>query len=263
MGTSLGAISAPLVVAALAPRYGWRSVFVLCGVVGLLWLPIWALTAKFVPPRFHAGQQARVSLGDLLRDRRLWGVIAAYSLARQTLWVNWTTLYFVQARGLTMIEANRRFVWYPSVFGAAGAILVGALAMRWVRRGHSGVTARLRACWAIAPLLLITAAIPYIGSVQLAAVAVGLSFFASMGVWSCVHIIPIDLYGVGRAAFTYSLLECAFTGLQVVVSPAIGAVVDRYGFTPVCIALPLLPLAGLAVLRFYLSADLQDRPQNE
>ena len=178
------------------------------------------------------------------------GVIAAYSLSRQTLWVSWTTLYFVQQRGLTMVEANRRFSWYTSVFGATSAFAVGALVMRWIRQGSGGLEARMKACWMLAPLVLITAAVPFIGSMTLAAVAVGLSFAASVGIWSSVHLIPIDLYGVGRAAFTYSLLECCFTGLQSVTSPAIGAAVDRYGFTPVCVVMPLLPLAGLVILQW-------------
>jgi ACS family hexuronate transporter-like MFS transporter len=253
-GTSIGAIAAPIVVAQLAPAYGWRSVFVVCGVLGFLWVPLWLLTSKLVPPRFEPKKKADITMRLVLGDRRFWAVVAAYALSRQTLWVAWTTLYFVEARGLTMVQANAQFSWYPSVFGALGAFAVGAVTMRWIRNGASGLEARTRACWFAAPLLLLGAAVPFLPSAQWAAVAVGLSFVGSVCMWSSVHLLPIDLYGVGRSAFTYAVLEGSFTGLQTVASPAIGDMIDRFGFTPVCVAMPLLPLAGLVVLKIGLAA---------
>ncbi len=247
-GTSIGAIAAPLVVAAMAPAYGWRSVFIVTGVLGLLWVPLWLLTSKAIPPRFERTKQNSMPLRQLLRDRRLWAVVAAYALSRQTLWVQWTTLYFTEQRGLTMVEANQRFSWYPSVFGALGAFTIGALVMYWVRKGTPGLTARLRACLWCSPFLLITASLPLVGSTNLAAILVGLSFFFSVCVWTSIHLLPIDLWGVGRAAFTYAILECAFTGGQTFASPAVGALVDAYGFNVVCVIMPVFPLLAVAIL---------------
>ena len=126
LGTSLGAIAAPLMVAALSPRHGWRSVFLVCGVLGLLWLPLWWTVSKLIPPRFKTSPRARMPFRELLLDRRFWGVALAYALAKQTLWVSWTTIYFVQERHLTMVEANQKFSWFPAVFGGLGALVVGA-----------------------------------------------------------------------------------------------------------------------------------------
>ena len=245
LGTSLGAIAAPLVAAAGVPRYGWRSMFIGTGVLGFIWIPLWLATARSAPPRFVPREGEDMSIPHLLRDRRYWGIVAAYALSRQTLWVSWTTLYFVEERGLTMAEANQRYSWYPSAFGAVGAFAVGALTMWWVRRGVPGLRARVRACWATAPLLLTTAAVPFLPVVQLAAFAVGLSFLGGVCVWTSVHLMPIDLFGVRRSAFAYAWLEGFYLATQAVISPAIGAAVDRFGFTGVCVAMPLLPIAGL------------------
>jgi ACS family hexuronate transporter-like MFS transporter len=255
MGTSLGALAAPLLVAALVPHYGWRFVFIVCGACGLLWVPLWLFTSKMVPARFKASPLERIPFRKLLSDRRFWGVAAAYALAKQTLWVSWTTIYFVQERHLTMIEANRRFSWFPSVFGILGAITIGALAMQWVRQGMGGLAARKKACWFMAPLALVTAVVPFAPTASLAAVAVGISFFASVCLWSGTHLMPIDLYGVGRAAFTYSILECGVTLLQALLSPAIGSMVDNYGFKPVCIMMAVLPILGLATLEVCLRGE--------
>jgi ACS family hexuronate transporter-like MFS transporter len=259
-GTSLGAIAAPLVAAALAPRYGWRSVFILCGILGLLWVPLWLFVGKLAPPRFQANQKARLPLPRLLVDRRFWGLIISYALARQTLWVAWTTLYFVDARGLTVTQANQRFSWYPSVFGAVGALVAGAIAMHWIRKGMGGLEARLRTCWTCMPLLFLTAAVPFIPSTGMAAVAVGISFFGSVCVWTCTHLMPIDLYGVHQAAFIYGALESGFTGVQTLAAPAIGAMVDHYGYTEVCLIMPWLPLLGLVLLQLCLAGHHKITP---
>src|SRR4029078_882587 len=49
VGITLGSVAAPLIVAAMAPRYGWRSTFALCGVLGLLWIPLSLFTATRPP----------------------------------------------------------------------------------------------------------------------------------------------------------------------------------------------------------------------
>jgi ACS family hexuronate transporter-like MFS transporter len=248
-GTSLGAIAAPLVAAAFVPRYGWRSVFIVSGILGFVWILLWLPIARAIPPRFAPREREDASTRRLLGDRRYWSLAAAYALSRQTLWVSWTTLYFVQERGLTMAEANQRYSWYPSAFGAAGVFAVGALTMWWVRRGVPGVNARLRACWTAVPLVLATAAVPFLPAVQLAAIAVGLSFFGGVCIWTSVHLMPIDLFGVRRSAFAYGLLEAFYMATQTVIAPAIGAAVDRFGFTAVCVAMPLFPIAALLVLQ--------------
>jgi ACS family hexuronate transporter-like MFS transporter len=247
-GTSLGAIAAPLVVAALTPRFGWRAVFVICGVLGLLWIPVWAACARLVPPRFQEGRKQLVPIPGLLTDPRFWGTIAAYALARQTLWVSWTTLYFVDARHLTMLEANQRFSWYPSVFGATGAFIAGAIALLFIRRGMSGAQARLWTSWLLSPLVFLTALVPFIESNSTVAILIGVSFVGSVCIWTSTHLMPIDIYGVGRSAFTYAALEGGFAGVQMFASPAIGAALDRYGYTAVCLMMPWLPMLGLAIL---------------
>ena len=46
VGITIGSIAAPLMVAVMAPAYGWRSVFVVCGALGFVWIPVWWATAK-------------------------------------------------------------------------------------------------------------------------------------------------------------------------------------------------------------------------
>ena len=51
VGITIGSIAAPLMVAAMAPVYGWRSVFVVCGALGFVWIPVWWVTATRLPAK--------------------------------------------------------------------------------------------------------------------------------------------------------------------------------------------------------------------
>lgn len=187
----------------------------------------------------------------LLRDRRLWGLAVANALVMTVfaLWTGWTTVYFVQERHMPQDQANRQFVWIPTAFSIAGGFAGGAMAYRSIRRGMTAVAARLRVCWIGAFALLVTAAVPWMPNSALATAAISLSFLFTLTLSTNIYALPIDLFGAGRAAFGVAALTCSYGLMAAALSPAIGAVVDLVGFAPVCVALAVLPLAGVVVLQ--------------
>lgn len=249
---TIGSIAAPLLVAFVAPHHGWRSVFVISGSLGLLWIALWWCTARRIPARVDATvTNPPVPLRRVLHDRRLLAVAVAYALVITVfiLWLNWTTVYLVQEHHLTQTAANRSFAWIPPIFGTLGGLFSGWLAYLWIRRGADALQARIRICIMCAPLFVITAIIPHLPSAPLAIAGVALSLFACQSVIGSLNIIPLDLFGPGRAAFSMSLLACAYSLMQTFVSPLIGASVDRIGFSAVCGVFALLPLLGVLILR--------------
>lgn len=66
---------------------------------------------------------------------------------------------------------------------------------------------------------------------------------------SSLNVIPLDLFGPGRVAFSISLLGCAYSLMRTFVSPLGGASVDRFGFSAICVGVTVLPLVGLWVLK--------------
>ncbi len=252
VAVTLGSIAAPLLVAWVAPSYGWRLVFVVSGSLGLLWLALWWFTARRIPRNAEpAVAHALVPLRKMLRDRRLLGVAVAYALVMTVfiLWLNWTTVYLVQVHHLTQTVANQNFAWIPPIFGTLGGLFSGWLAFHWIRRGMDALQARVRICILCAPLFVITAVIPYLHSASLAIGAVALSLFACQSVIGSLNVIPLDLFGFGRAAFSISLLGCAYSLMQTFVSPLIGSSVDHFGFSAVCTTVAVLPLVGVWILR--------------
>ncbi len=251
VGITIGSMAAPLMVAGLAPVYGWRMTFGVAGMLGLVWLPIWWIVSRRIPARDAGRHTSAVGVAEILRDRRLWGLVVANALVMTlyTLWTNWTTIYLVQERGLTEMAANRQYAWIPPVFATLGGFCGGWLAFRAIRAGKAVLAARMNVCWVSAIVLLATALVPLAPSNGWAVAAISLSFFWCLAISTNLYAMPIDWFGAGRAAFGVAAITSSFGLMTALISPAIGSVVDHFGFPPVCIVMAMLPLIGIAVLR--------------
>jgi MFS family permease len=64
-----------------------------------------------------------------------------------------------------------------------------------------------------------------------------------------MYTMPLDAFGGQRAAFAISILVASYGGVQAVVSPVFGRVIDLYGYAPLTAAAALTPLAACVVLR--------------
>ena len=116
--------------------------------------------------------------------------------------------------------------------------------------GAGAVAARTRVCGLAAALCLVTAAIPWAPSAAFAVAGISLSFFSVAAFSVNMYSLPLDVFAADRAAFAVSLLVSAYGAMQAVSSPALGAIVDRYGYTPICIGASVMPLAAVAILKW-------------
>ena len=108
----------------------------------------------------------------------------------------------------------------------------------------------MHVCWICGiGALISTAVIPLMPNVLLAAVAVTSSAFWGLGISTNLYAMPIDMFGPARAGFGVAALTFAYGMMQAFISPSIGSIVDRFGFTAVCLGMSALPLIGVAILR--------------
>jgi ACS family hexuronate transporter-like MFS transporter len=253
VGITIGSVAAPLIVATLAPVYGWRSVFVVCGALGFVWLPLWWLTARRIPSQEQSQVTAPWQFSDILRDRRVWALAVANALVMTlyTLWTNWTTVFLVERHQLTETQANHQFAWIPPVFAMLGGFFGGWMTYVFARGGRGIYQARMRTSWIAGFVLLSTAAVPLMPSPVLAVAAISVSFFFCLAISANFYVMPIDFFGARHAAFGVSILTCSYGLMQTVLSPLIGSMVDHLGFAPVCVGMAALPLAGVGILRVF------------
>lgn len=249
MGLTVGVVAAPLLAAWLSVQYGWRSTFLVTGLAGLLWIPLWLWVSRRSPAAPQTAHEAQVPLREILRDPPFWGMMLANILMMTiySLWSNWTTIFLVGTHGLNAATANRQLAWIPPVFATLGGLAGGFLAARWTQ-AMPVVKARLRCILLGCAMCLVTAAVPLAPGAGLATAFICASYFSCVLASVNLYSLPIDLYGSRRAAFTVSTLTASFGVLQAVYSPAVGAAVDRFSFTPVCYFSSLLPLASFLVV---------------
>lgn len=136
---SIGAILTPLAIPLLAAAYGWRSAFVIAGVLGVLWAAGWFAAVRGLnfgaAPAVTAAEGAP-AYGPILRDRRTWAIALAKVLSDATWWLMlfWMPDFFHRQFGLDGTALGPPLA--VAYTGAAiGSLTAGVLATRLLVAG--------------------------------------------------------------------------------------------------------------------------------
>lgn len=212
-GSSLGAILAPPLVAWLTLSFGWRYAFIVPGILGILWLPLWLWLYRPVSRHPAVTKDERQMLmtetspserspswRKLLRHRTVWGLVLA-RLFSDPVWyfyLFWLPDYLQRVRGLTLAEMGL-YGWIPFLFADLGSLGGGALSDFLVRHGLSAVRARMA--------VLIT-----VGCLAPAGALVGIapSLPAAMGV-TCFVAFLTQCWSVNTASLTADIVPNSAT----------------------------------------------------
>ena len=140
------AIASPLATW-LILGYGWRTMFFLLGVGGLVWVIPWMLLAgaSSAPASRQPGrsQRGEPSFGALFRTRAMWATLIGTFCYNYFLFfsLTWLPAYLVESRNLTLSSMS---IYTMFSFAGTGtvAILAGAAADWMIRRGASALNTR-------------------------------------------------------------------------------------------------------------------------
>jgi MFS transporter, ACS family, hexuronate transporter len=253
IGLSLAGVIGPLWIG-FALTQGWRRAFLINGILGFVWIPIWLAISNLIPAHYQADELAakaddRRPAFSILKERNLLLLVAANLLwmTGYSLWSNWTTLYLIHVQKISLHDAAR-YLWIPPLLSNVGGFFGGWLSLRWIRRKMDAVTARRKVVWISAVCSLLTLLLPFAPNAAWATAGISLSFFFSVAGSSNIYALPIDIYGPARSGLAISALTGAFGVLQTVISPIIGKMGDRQLYPQVVwmATLPLL-LSALAL----------------
>lgn len=255
-GSAIGAVLAPPIVAALALSFGWRSAFVVTGVIGLLWAGTWWVVYRKPTDLDEADEHpgaARVSLRGMLGERKLWGLMLTRMIATPVWWfyVFWLPDYLSKERGFGLKEIGM-FGWIPFVTVDVGKLLGGALSDRLLQQGYSATVAR-KSIMALGALAML-GGVQVVGSATAAAALAWVSLATfGFGMWSAnILALHADLFpkhvmatAIGWTGAAASLGGSAFTY-------ATGWVVQNSGYGPVFWAAGSAALVAFLALTFVL-----------
>lgn len=245
----------------LVHSFGWPSVFIAMGVLGMLMTGIWLKTI-YAPkdhPRANAAElraieaggalvdletredgatakakaPANVALGasirEMLGNRMLLGIfIAQFCINALTyFFLTWFPIYLVQQRHMSILKAG--FVTsIPAICGFLGGVLGGVISDTMLKRGYSASTARKTPI--VFGMLLSTCMIAcnYVDSEVLVVAIMAAAFFGK-GIGALGWAVVSDTAPVQAGGLCASLFN-AFGNLSSITTPiVIGYLVQRSG----------------------------------
>lgn len=245
IGLSVGLAIAPLCIG-LAVAHGWRTPFVITGVLGFVWIPVWWSTKRRIAPAYISEEELSQIRPEkevgLLLDRNLILLVIANVLwmASYSLWSNWTTLYLMRVHGLTL-QQTAKYTWIPPLISNLGGFFGGWLSLQWMQRNVGAIAARRRAVWFSAFGSCVTLLLLLSPGVGWTTALISLSFFFSLAGSVNIYALPIDIFGPARTGLAIAALTCAFGVMQTAISPVIGFLSDHhlYGQVVWIVTIPL------------------------
>jgi MFS family permease len=137
-GYLLGPAVGTLLGGLLMSAFGWRPVFVLLGVLSLLWLLPWRRVIIGQSRTNSAPSEAEPSFRQILRQRALWSAAIGLFSANYAFYfiLAWLPFYLVKARGFTMDSMAWTASW-AYLLNALAALLTGWLMDRALKAGRS------------------------------------------------------------------------------------------------------------------------------
>ena len=259
-GTAIGAAVAAPLMSWIALTWHWQYAFVVGGVLGLIWVALWAVLYR--SPQRHPWLKAEelsliedgvksevspprpVPILQLLRQRPVWGCILARVLTDPIsyFFVFWTPKFLQQERGFDLADVGR-FVWIPFValaLGnlAGGAIPGGLMACGWsLNRARKTVMFAASCAMPLCLVLIIT-----VPSATVAVALISVAMFAHAA-WANMTL-PTEVFP-GHVVGSVTGFAGAFGGVAGILSQqGIGWTVETISYTPVFIVASLMHLTA-------------------
>ncbi|MBN2764147.1 MAG: MFS transporter, partial [Bacteroidales bacterium] len=156
-GSKIGPAIGAVIAGILIDGYGWRMLFILCGLVPMIWIVPWLLLYRKQERRLKKPVQQpdmppakvivheKVSLMQLAQNRKTWGIFLGYFFYGYVwfLYISWLPSYLYEVLGFSIKETGW---WAGFAYGclALVVILSGYAADKLISKGHTPTKIRKR-----------------------------------------------------------------------------------------------------------------------
>lgn len=159
--SSLGNILVPIIIPLLFISTGWRSTFVILGLICLLWIPLWMIINKNAMQNhpwiteqekeyilqgqgeIEKTESKVISISNLLRDKNSYSVILSRFFLDPVWWMfmTWLPIYLQEVYKLNLQDVAA-VAWIPFVGAAIGSLTGGWWSGKLIIKGYSAIKAR-------------------------------------------------------------------------------------------------------------------------
>ena len=262
-GTNIGALVTPMIIPAVTLAWGWRAAFIVTGVAGLVWLPIWFLLYRRPEEekRLSASELAyiqsdpadtvtKVRWLPLLGRRETW----AYALGKfmiDPIWwmfLFWLPDFLGKRHGLDLTSFGPPLVAIY-LLSDVGSVAGGWLSSRFMKMGWSINRARKTTMFICALCALPVAFAAYADNLWVAVAIIGLATAAHQGFSANLYTLPGDVFprsAVGSVVGIGGMVG-AIGGMAM--AKYAGWVLDKIGtYTPIFVVAALAYLIALLII---------------
>ncbi|MDB4108737.1 MFS transporter [Flavobacteriaceae bacterium] len=155
-GASIGNVVAPVIIVYLYAQFGWKSTYIILGVLGLLWVIPWIIINKSKPkdhPWITENERnmllndrkenndvvvegaKSLSVPKILSYKEPWGILLCRFFIEPIWWffAGWMPIYLNSKFGLSIEEIGNT-MWISYLMAAAGGILGGLFTEEIIKR---------------------------------------------------------------------------------------------------------------------------------
>lgn len=279
MGATAGAVIALPAIVFITHHLPWRSVFLIDGAAGLLWIPLWLWGVRGQPDenadftqeiQSKAERPAKIAtlpnLKAVLAQSKTWKLVAARGLTDPVwyFYLFWFPKYLMTSRHLT-IDQVAHFAWFVYLGGGLGAITGGLFASLLIRRGQHVCIAYRWTMLAAALMLPLSPLTAMASNSTVAIFIAAIIAFAHMNWLVTLTAIVVELYPAVQVGTAAGLIASGSGLGGMISSEIIGSVVIHYGYTPLFFIMGVLhPIVLVLLWRLFeerLSPAVRDRLQ--
>jgi ACS family hexuronate transporter-like MFS transporter len=262
-GTNIGAIVTPLVVPGIVLAFGWQMAFIVTGVVGLVWLPLWLIVYRRPreQKRLSAAELAHIEQDPadpvekigwvkLLGKKETWAFALGKFLIDPIWWMFlfWLPDFLGKRYGLDLKSFGPPLIaiYLLSDVGSVGG---GWLSSNFMKMGWSINKARKITMLICALLAMPVVFAANVDNLWVAVLIIGVATAAHQGFSANLYTLPSDVFPRGAVGSVVGIggMLGAFGGM--VFSKYIGQVLDKIGtYTPIFIVAGSAYLVALLVV---------------
>ena len=237
-GGSLGAIVTPLIVTPIYLHWGWRGAFWFTGLIGLLWLAMWAVVGRHPDIRKPPAPAGTNASAPSLRDARFWAFIGAYALGALPLGF---VLYSSSLYLAHPLERSQEFIgkvlWIPPAGWEIGYFVWG-----WI---YDRKLASLRLLFTACVVLnLLFALVPLSTSVAAVLALMTLAMFVAAGFVVLSVNYATSQFSSAHAGLIAGAGAGSWSLVVAIVMPYFGRLFDRHQYSAAFWIATVIPIAG-------------------
>jgi MFS transporter, ACS family, glucarate transporter len=275
-GSRLGGAVTPPLVVWLVTVYGWRSPFLIFGMVGFAWAAVWYFWYRDTPREhrsvnaaeldlIHAstGERSRTSKSvpwrAILKSRTVWYLSAMYFCYGYSfaLFLQWFPTYLRNARGFSPTEMGT-YTGLILLTGMFGNLAGGWASDHWLKK--TGQVARARNIMGFVGFAVAAAAIVPAALTQSPVTCVSLSCISMFGLEFTIAAswaVPLDIGGDCAGSVSAVMNTCGNIGAAIAAA-AIGYLVQHAGWQqPFFVNAALCTTAALLYLKIDASRRIE------